>query len=57
MFEAMAGNFVHPEDIQLFLNVITGSLAVHPDEAAILRNIRIQTFNAKNISSRIEKSI
>ncbi len=24
MFEAMAGNFVHPEDIQLFLNVITG---------------------------------
>ena len=56
MFEAMAGNFVHPEDIQLFLNVITGSLAVHPDEAAILRNV-IQTFNAKNISSRIEKSI
>ena len=25
MFEAMAGNFVHPEDIQLFLNVITGN--------------------------------
>ncbi|XP_023345788.1 protein unc-80 homolog [Eurytemora carolleeae] len=39
MFEAMAGNFARPEDIQLFINVINGSLALHPEEACILRNI------------------
>ena len=37
MFEAMAGNFAHPEDIQLFINVINGSIALHPEEACILR--------------------
>ena len=37
MFEAMAGNFAHPQDIHLFLNVINGSLALHPEEASILR--------------------
>ena len=31
MFEAMSGNFAHPEDIRLFVNVINGSLALHPE--------------------------
>ena len=39
MFEAMAGNFAHPEDIQLFLNVLNGSMALHSGDSVILRNI------------------
>ena len=38
MFEAMAGNFAHPEDIQLFLNVLNGSMALHSGDSVILRN-------------------
>ena len=37
MFEAMAGNFAHPEDIQLFLNVLNGSMALHAGDSVILR--------------------
>lgn len=40
MFEAMAGNFAHPEDIQLFLNVLSGSLALHAGDSVILRHGR-----------------
>jgi hypothetical protein len=36
MFEAMSGNFAHPEDIRLFVNVINGSLALHPEVSDIL---------------------
>ena len=38
MFEAMAGNFAHPEDIQLFLNVLNGSMALHAGDSVILRD-------------------
>ena len=37
MFEAMAGNFAHPEEIQLFLNVLNGSLALHAGDSCIIR--------------------
>ena len=37
MFEAMAGNFAYASDIQLFINVINGSLALHAEDACILR--------------------
>ena len=37
MFEAMAGNFAHSSDVQLFLNVINGSLALHTEDCCILR--------------------
>jgi hypothetical protein len=37
MFEAMAGNYMHSSDIQLFINVINGSLALHAEDACILR--------------------
>lgn len=37
MFEAMAGNFAYASDIQLFVNVINGSLALHSEDACILR--------------------
>jgi hypothetical protein len=37
MFEAMSGNFAHPEDIRLFVNVINGSLALHPEVSAYHR--------------------
>lgn len=33
----MAGNFAHPEDIHLFLNVLSGSLALHAGDGTILR--------------------
>ena len=48
MFEAMAGNFAHPEDIQLFLNVLNGSMALHAGDSVILRddysNLCVETF-------------
>ena len=46
MFEAMAGNFAHPEDIQLFLNVLSGSLALHAGDSVILRHGRCSLLGA-----------
>ena len=40
MFEAMAGNFAHPEEIQLFLNVLNGSLALHAGDSCIIRYLK-----------------
>ena len=37
MFEAMAENFDRSEDIQLFLNVLNGSMALHAGDGCILR--------------------
>ncbi len=55
MFEAMAGNYVHSSDIQLFINVINGSLALHAEDACILRYCMATIVNAahqfKNIFS------
>ena len=38
------GNFAHPEDIQLFLNVLNGSMALHAGDSVILRDV-IPSFN------------
>ena len=46
MFEAMAGNFAHPEDIQLFLNVLNGSMALHAGDSVILRYCMATIINA-----------
>ena len=46
MFDAMAGNFAHPEEIQLFLNVLNGSLALHAGDACILRYSMAAIINA-----------
>ena len=46
MFEAMAGNFAHPEDIQLFLNVLNGSLALHAGDSVIIRYSMATIINA-----------
>ena len=46
MFEAMAENFDHPEDIQLFLNVLNGSMALHAGDACILRYSMAAIINA-----------
>ena len=46
MFEAMAGNFAHPEDIQLFLNVLNGSMALHAGDGCILRYSMASLINA-----------
>lgn len=46
MFEAMAGNFAYATDIQLFLNVINGSLALHSEDACILRYCMATIINA-----------
>ena len=55
MFEAMAGNFAYASDIQLFVNVINGSLALHAEDACILRYCMATVINAshqfKNIFS------
>jgi hypothetical protein len=55
MFEAMAGNFAHSTDIQLFINVINGSLALYAEDAGILRYAMAVIINAaqqfKNIFS------
>ncbi len=55
MFEAMAGNFAHPSDIHLFLNVINGALALHSEDSCILRYCMATLINAaaqfKNIFS------
>ena len=55
MFEAMAGNFAYSSDIQLFINVINGSLALYAEDAGILRYALAVTINAahqfKNIFS------
>ncbi len=55
MFEAMAGNFAYASDIQLFVNVINGSLALHAEDACILRYCMATIINAahqfKNIFS------
>ena len=55
MFEAMAGNFAYASDIQLFINVINGSLALHAEDACILRYCMATIINAshqfKNIFS------
>ena len=48
MFEAMAGNFAQPEEIQLFLNVLNGSLALHAGDACILRYSMAALINATN---------
>lgn len=46
MFEAMAGNFAHSSDIQLFVNVINGALALHSEDACILRYAMAAIINA-----------
>jgi hypothetical protein len=46
MFEAMAANFNRPEEIQLLLNVINGSLALHAGDACILRYSMAAIINA-----------
>ena len=55
MFEAMAGNFAYSTDIQLFINVINGSLALYAEDAGILRYAMAVMINAaqqfKNIFS------
>ena len=55
MFEAMAGNFAYSHDIQLFVNVIIGSLALYAEDACILRYSMATIINAahqfKNIFS------
>ena len=55
MFEAMAGNYVHSSDIKLFVYVINGALALHAEDAAILRYCLATIINAahqfKNIFS------
>ena len=55
MFEAMAGNFAYSNDIQLFINVINGSLALYAEDAGILRYSMAVIINAaqqfKNIFS------
>ena len=55
MFEAMAGNYVHSSDIKLFVYVINGALALHAEDACILRYCLATVINAahqfKNIFS------
>ncbi|XP_018896454.1 protein unc-80 homolog isoform X1 [Bemisia tabaci] len=55
MFEAMAGNFAYSGDIHLFLNVLNGALALHSEDAIILRYVCATYINAahnfKNIFS------
>ena len=46
MFEAMAGNFAYSHDIQLFVNVIIGALALHSEDACILRYCMATIINA-----------
>lgn len=46
MFEAMSGNFAYASDIQLFVNVINGSLALHAEDACILRYCLATMVNA-----------
>ena len=46
MFGAMAENFDHAEDIQLFLNVLNGSMALHAGDACILRYAMAAIINA-----------
>ncbi len=46
MFEAMAGNFAHAGDIQLFINVLNGALALHSEDACILRYAMAAIVNA-----------
>ena len=48
MFEAMAGNFAYASDIHLFINVINGSLALHAEDACILRYCMATTINASH---------
>ena len=55
MFEAMADNYVHSSDIKLFVYVINGALALHAEDACILRYCMATVINAahqfKNIFS------
>ncbi len=46
MFEAMAGNFAYASDIHLFINVINGALALHAEDAVILRYCMATMVNA-----------
>ena len=48
MFEAMAGNFAYASDIHLFVNVINGSLALHAEDACILRYCMATIINASH---------
>ena len=55
MFEAMAGNFAHSSDVHLFINVLNGALALHSEDACILRYALAALVNAaaqfKNVFS------
>ncbi|CAG7787075.1 unnamed protein product [Allacma fusca] len=55
MFEAMSGNFAYSGDIHLFINVLSGALMVHSEDATIIRYVTAAFINAaqqfKNIFS------
>jgi len=55
MFEAMSGNFAYSGDIHLFINVLSGSLMVHSEDASMIRYVIAAFINAaqqfKNIFS------